>query len=224
MGVLIKKYIPVFCCVIRVIVLACLFAYFTIPAVSAQISNIKTNLLYDATATINLGAEFKLSRQTTLDVSGNYNNWTFSDNKKWKNWMIQPEFRYRLFKRFNGHYRMYERFNERYQPYKKLSGHFFGLHVLIGQFNFNHVKLPFGLYPDLQNYNYQGDFYGGGLSYGYQWVFGRHWGLEATIGLGYLYVKYDKYPCAECGEKLESGDENYWGITKAGISLIYFIF
>lgn len=37
---------------------------------SAQKAAIKTNLLYDATTTFNLGAEFALSPKWTLDVSG----------------------------------------------------------------------------------------------------------------------------------------------------------
>ena len=33
---------------------------------------IKSNLLYDATATVNLGLEFRLAPKWTLDVSGNH--------------------------------------------------------------------------------------------------------------------------------------------------------
>ncbi len=36
---------------------------------------VKSNLLYDATATINLGVEMGLSKKWTLDLSGNYNGW-----------------------------------------------------------------------------------------------------------------------------------------------------
>ena len=32
---------------------------------------VKSNLLYDATATINLGVEMELSKKWTLDLSGN---------------------------------------------------------------------------------------------------------------------------------------------------------
>ena len=60
----------------------------------AQETAVKTNLLYDATTTMNLGVEFGLSPKWTLDVSGNYNPWTFSKNKKWKHWLVQPEARY----------------------------------------------------------------------------------------------------------------------------------
>ncbi len=179
------------------------FGLFSLAAQSQHL-NVKTNVLYDATATINLGVEMGLGKKTSLDISGNYNPWTFSNNRKWKHWLVQPEFRYWLCERFNGH--------------------FFGIHALGGQFNFNHVKLPFDLYQGLNDYNYQGDFIGAGLSYGYQWMLGKRWGLEATLGVGYIYVKYDRYSCATCGTKLEEGTENYFGPTKAGITLIYFIY
>ncbi len=163
---------------------------------------VKTNLLYDATTTINLGVEVALGKSLSLDVSGNNNGWTFSDDKQWQNWMVQPEFRVWLCEKFNGH--------------------FFGIHALGGQYDFYKVNLPFDIYPDLKDYNYKGDFYGGGLSYGYQWMLGNRWGFELTVGGGYLYAKYDKYDNPG-GAKLESGNKNYWGFTKAGITIIYFI-
>ena len=57
---------------------------------------VKSNLLYDATATINLGVEMGLSKKWTLDLSGNYNGWKFGDDMRWKHWMVQPEARYWL--------------------------------------------------------------------------------------------------------------------------------
>ncbi|WP_369346495.1 DUF3575 domain-containing protein, partial [Bacteroides reticulotermitis] len=44
----------------------------------------KTNLLSDLTDTFSLGAEFRLSGYLTMDLSANYNSWTFSDNRKFK--------------------------------------------------------------------------------------------------------------------------------------------
>ena len=49
---------------------------------------IKTNALYWATTTANLGFEVGLSRKLTLDVSGNYNPWKFSDHKQIKHWLV----------------------------------------------------------------------------------------------------------------------------------------
>lgn len=45
---------------------------------------LKTNVLYDATATVNAGVEFSVAPKWTMDISGNYNSWNFSDNRKWK--------------------------------------------------------------------------------------------------------------------------------------------
>ena len=61
-----------------------LWMLFVSISLSAQDWAVKTNLLYDATATINLGAEIGLAPKWTLDLSANYNGWTFNDNKKWK--------------------------------------------------------------------------------------------------------------------------------------------
>lgn len=80
---------------------------------------IKTNLLYGGYAlTPNLGVEVGLGRRTTLDLSGGYNwfnlNGKDSNNNKTVHWMVQPEFRYFLCEKFNGH--------------------FFGVHALYSQY------------------------------------------------------------------------------------------
>lgn len=41
----------------------------------------KTNLLYWATSTPNLGFEFGLGKHTTLELAGGYNPWTFDKGK-----------------------------------------------------------------------------------------------------------------------------------------------
>ena len=168
---------------------------------SAQNIGVKTNLLYDLTSTINLGAEIGLAPKWTLDLSGNYNAWEFKDNKKWKHWMAQPEARYWFCEAFNGH--------------------FLGLHLLGGQFNVGNVD-PI-LYPSAKGKRYEGFYYGAGLAYGYQWILGNHWSLEASIGLGYERQHYDEYDCPTCGEWRGEGKKNYLGVTKAAISLIYVI-
>lgn len=65
---------------------------------SAQNFVLKTNLLYDATATINAGIEFKIAPKWTMDISSNFNAWMTPNDSdpatidpKWKHWTIQPE-------------------------------------------------------------------------------------------------------------------------------------
>ena len=69
------------------LLVAGLFLFIVTP-LHAQRWGVKTNVLYDATSTINLGVEVGLAPKWTLDVSGNYNPWTFSDYKKLKHWML----------------------------------------------------------------------------------------------------------------------------------------
>lgn len=159
---------------------------------------VKTNILYGATTTINAGFEFALSKKITLDMSGNYNPWTFSNNKKLKHWLIQPELRYWLCDRF--------------------SGHFFGMHVHYAEFNVAGIKML-----GLENYRHQGNLYGAGISYGYHWILGPRWSIEGVIGLGYAHLNYDKYLRFKCGKFLNDDHKNYWGPTKVSINLIYIL-
>jgi len=167
----------------------------------SQKVGIKNNLVYDATLTPNLGLELSVGKKNTLDLNFGYNPFTFSDHKKFKHWLAQPEFRFWTCESFNGT--------------------FFGIHAHGGEFSVAGNHLPFGVFPNLKGYMYEGYFYGGGISIGYQWILGKHWNLEASVGAGYARIHYDKYPCADCGTKLDSGNYNYWGPTKATISFIY---
>ena len=52
----------------------------------AQKVALKSNLLYDATATMNLGLEFGLARKWTLDIPVNYHPWKPADGKRLRHW------------------------------------------------------------------------------------------------------------------------------------------
>ena len=60
----------------------------------AQKIALKSNLLYDATTTMNLGLEFGLARKWTLDVPVNYNPWKPDNGRRLRHWGVQPEVRY----------------------------------------------------------------------------------------------------------------------------------
>jgi hypothetical protein len=186
--------------------MAIVIALFIATAAQAQQVALKTNLLYGAaTLTPNLGFEAVLGAKTTFDLSVGYNwlnkNGSYADNKKWVHLLVQPEFRYWTCKRFNGH--------------------FFGLHGLYSQYNIGGIDLPMALFE--KAYRYEGQAYGGGISYGYHWMLHEHWGLEFTVGVGALYLNYDKYDCAKCGAAKGSETKTYLGPTRAGITLVYII-
>lgn len=181
------------------IVISC---FFLSSLVSAQYVALKNNALYDAIATPNLGLEVSLGKHFTVEVSGNYNPWKFSGNRSLKHTMVQPELRYWLLERFNGH--------------------FIGVHGLYMDYVFKKVNLPFGMDKE---FAYDGDAWGGGISYGYQLYLSPRWNMEFTAGLGYCYFKYDKYnyEIPENSEYLGLFRTNYWGLTKVGISIIYLL-
>jgi Protein of unknown function (DUF3575). len=163
---------------------------------------VKSNLLYNATTTLNFGVEFVVGGKTTLDFPVNYNPWTFSENRKWKNLIVQPELRWWTCERFNGN--------------------FWGLHAHYGIYNVGNIpSLP--IINNDEDIRYQGWLVGAGISYGYNIILSPRWGLEFTIGVGYVYTKYDRYKCGTCGEYIDSEAKHYFGPTKAGISLIYLI-
>ena len=70
----------------------------------AQDVSLKTNAVYWATTTPNLGLEVALSPKYTVNLLGAYNPWTFKDDKKMRMWFVQPEVRYWLCEKFEGHY------------------------------------------------------------------------------------------------------------------------
>lgn len=184
---------------------------FAVTSVNAQFA-IKTNLLYDATTTPNIGAEIGVGSRSTISLVYGLNPWKFSSEKgqrKAMHWVVMPEYRWWLCSKFDGH--------------------FIGVHAMGGQYNAANINLPlpgafFGgdnLSKGVRDFRYEGWYAGGGFTYGYQWVLGKHWNFEAEIGAGYVYADYSKFRCAECGAKLGEGKTNYLGITKLGLSFIY---
>lgn len=168
----------------------------------AQNIAIKNNLLYDITATPNIGVELGLSKHLSLDVSAGYNPWSFNDDKSLKHWQVQPELRYWLFERFDAHY--------------------FGLHAQYMDYDFQGFDLPWGMKKEQ---GYDGTSWGAGISYGYHLYLTPRWGMEFTLGGGYSKFKYTKYELNKNGERVDAGEykRNYYGFTKLGISIIYII-
>ena len=183
------------------LILAAISAY----SAKAQDVGIKSNILADASLSPNLGVEVGLAPKWSLDITGEVNFWSINQHK-WKHWFVQPEARYWLCERF--------------------AGHFFGLHLIGGQYNFGHLKngITFlgSRFKNLTDYRYQGWAGGAGIAYGYAWPLSEHWNFEAEIGIGWIYTRYSKYRCDNCGKKLESDKpHNYVGPTKLALNFEY---
>ena len=161
----------------------------------AQDIAIKTNLLYGGyTYTPNLSLEIGLGKRSTLDLGGGYNPWNLDGTAENNKKLVQ-----------------------------RFSGHFLGVHVLGSQYNIAQQDLPLIFGKGSKEYRFEGYGYGGGISYGYNFFLGIRWSIEANLGIGYARLHYDKYKCQKCGEKIGTESRNYFGPTKAGISLIYYL-
>lgn len=158
---------------------------------------LKTNLLHAATTTPNLGVEMAVHPRWSLDLWGAYNQINYKGNISLRHYLIQPEARYWFRRTFKGH--------------------FVGAHLLGGEYNIGGISFI----SAMKEHHYKGYLAGGGFSYGYQWRFGKNWGLEVSLGAGFLTMKYDKYECRECAVLQARYKRNYFGPTRAAISLVY---
>lgn len=171
-------------------------------AAQAQNVELKTNLLYWATTTPNVGMEFRFARKWTGQAWYGLNPWKQSggDHSSLRHWLVMPEVRYWFCQPFNGW--------------------FVGAHGLGGEYNSGGVKLPFDIFPSLEDHRYKGWYIGGGLTGGYQWPLAKHWAVEAALGLGYIYSPNDRH-CVACEGVQRHKHSHYVGPTKAALTLVY---
>lgn len=190
----------------RILTLLAIVSAFFAPLTSAKAANpqiaLKTNLVWAATATPNIGMEVGLARKWTLQAAYGINAWSaIGQEARMRHWLVVPEVRY--------------------WPCNRFVGHFVGLQTLGGQFNAGAYQIPLYKWNDLRDYRLEGWMIGAGLLYGYQVPMSEHWNFEAAIGVGYVYFDYDRYPCAECGTVQGRGNWHYVGLTKLGVSFMY---
>lgn len=169
---------------------------------------LKTNLLYLAATTPNLGVEWKFDRHYTASLTAAYNPFRFGQyldvqgntvNPKLHHWLATGEVKYWFCNPFLG-------WNV-------------GVNVFGGEYNVGGMKFM----SILEGKRYKGWGAGAGLTVGYQFPVSVRWSLDFSFGLGYIYTRYGKYDCYACGDKDGSYKKNYLGPTKAAVSLVYFI-
>ncbi len=163
----------------------------------AQHLAVKTNAVpWAFYGTFNLGVEAAVWPRLTLDVQGLYNPWEYSDHKQSKFWSVQPELRYWFCRKF--------------------AGHFAGLHM-------GYTDYDFGM----KKYRYNGWMTNLGLSYGYSLPVAGRWRAEFELGGGWLHKDYDKegrpdnFP--DDVRIYESDVKNQFGLTRAGVSIVFLI-
>ena len=161
---------------------------------SAQKLAVKTNLLYDALLIPSLGAELAVGQRSTVNLTATYNPFSFGE-RKWKNWSLQPEYRYWL--------------------HAALTGPFVGVNGIVGGFNINNVRVG-GLYGKQR----QGTFLGGGVTVGWHLILSTRLSMELVAGADYLHCSYDRYSGQQKEGRFAS---NLVLPVGSGVNLIYIL-
>lgn len=167
-----------------------------VPAQRGQFVALKTNLAALGLLVANIGVEFSFGRGFSLDFPLYYSPYDITPEFRVRVLGIQPELRYWLRRDWPG------------------GGHFFGLYGTVAGFDLS--------FPGTDRYqDPEHALWGVGLSYGYALNFGRrrHWGLEFNIGAGYTNCRFDAFENVSNGPLLRTGERDYWGISRVGISL-----
>lgn len=154
---------------------------------------LKSNVPFQALSIHNLAVEVQVHKQITVDFPV---MWSISDIEREhavRGIAFQPEGRWWL--------------------KKAGTGHFFGVHAHAAWFNLK--------WEDNRYQTGKRPLLGAGISYGYKLPLSAHWGAEFNIGAGYANMKYDTFYNIENGAQLDTRIRHYWGITRAGISLVY---
>lgn len=154
---------------------------------------LKTNVPFQALSMHNLAVEVQVHEHVTVDFPI---TWSISDIEREhaiRGIAFQPEGRWWLD--------------------SAGTGHFFGVHFHAAWFN---MKWEENRYQTEHR-----PLLGAGISYGYKLPISTHWGAEFNLGAGYANVKYNTYYNIENGAMLNKRIRHYWGITRAGISLVY---
>ena len=159
---------------------------------------LRTNLLYDAFLTPTLGIEWRAGQRLGLKLDGS-SAWWSSGEKVQKIWLVNPEIRWYM---------------------GEAKSLYFGAGGNYGEYN-TYGYLLGSLFPD--NTGYQGKLYGGGITAGYQARLTRCLLLDLNIGLGMTRLEYDVFYLQNDIRTYKEKDcvESRWGISQAGISLVW---
>ena len=183
----------------HLLILAILFISFSLRAQHATL-NINAVPIIDGA--LNIGVAYAFNDKYSVDLSGVVRPWARGENSVNKYWGVKPEIRYWTCQKFNGS--------------------FIGIFSSALQYNVGGKDMPFGLFPDVEKFRFEGWSIGGGISYGYHFVLNDHWNLETAIGAGYVYYDYTQYKCPLlCASVLKEDSYHYWGINSVSISVVY---
>lgn len=169
--------------------------------------DISSNLLYDAAAIPNIGAEFYLGKGFSLTTDWSY-AWWKNDPAHW------------YWRTYGGELGLRYWFGEASKE-KPLTGHHIGVYGQILTYDFELGKMgimggkPGGVLKDQPNYTVA-------LEYGYSLPIAKRLNLDFSVGVGYHWGIFHEYvPMDDCYVWQATKKRNYIGPTKLDISLVW---
>lgn len=163
----------------------------------------KTNMLYDALITPNVGVEFNIDKQRRYSVAA---NWMYA----W--WKSDPDSWYH--RTYGGDIELRRYFGKQTQERP-----FTGWHA--------------GVYGQMLTYDFEwggrgylGDkwSWAAGISGGWSKAIGKRLNLDFTLGVGYLWGEYQEYlPIDDCYVWQATKNRRWIGPTKAEVSLVWIL-
>ena len=165
-----------------------------------MVAALKTNLLYDAATALNFEVEVPLGRRFSIAFEDLFPWWHGGNKWAFQVWQMGVEGRYW--------------FEKGVQP-NLLRGHFVGLYLMSAKFDLQYLR----------EFNYQGEYWSTGLTYGYSMPIGKYFNLEFSASAGYASIPYRHYIPSPGWEELvrdpyKWGRKGYYGPTKIEVSLV----
>lgn len=171
--------------------------------------DINTNMLYDAATVPNIGVEFYLGKNLSIDANWMYGWW--SSNRRHRYWRV-----------YGGDLELRWWFGKEAHQ-KPLTGHHLGAYFQTLTYDFEFGgKGYMGGQPGGSLWDRA--CFGGGFSYGYSLPIARRLNIDFEIGIGYLGGRYYEYvPRDGCYVWQATKHLNYFGPTKLEVSLVWLI-
>ncbi len=156
--------------------------------------DLRANLLRWATLTPDLGIEWHATERFSILAHGSWTSWSWNDKDR--------------------RYALWEVLPEARLYLGKDNRGYLGIYGHYGDFNYKFTDT-----------GRQGTVKGGGLKGGYVVRLGKAFSLDLSIGIGGLNADYDKYYLYDGTRvRLVHDNKNYWGVTHAGVTLVWNIF
>lgn len=168
---------------------------------------VKSNMLYDLGMTPNIGVEFYLAPNFSINANWAYAWWN-KDRRSfyWRAYGGDVEARYYI-----------NHWPSRSERHKHaFAGHHIGLYGLMATYDYEFG----GNGQQAPKWSY-----GGGIAYGYSLPVAPRLNIDFSLGLGCLYGDYYKYEPSTIKDDdyywLSTNRRKYWGPTKAEVSLVW---